>query len=55
MLTISIDCTYASDLAYHLQEVARLIEQGYTSGLVGSCGDSWSIDGEGEPEENEND
>ena len=55
MLTISIDCSRKSDLQYHLQEIARLVEQGYTSGLVGEYGDSWYIDGEEEPFNDEED
>lgn len=55
MLTISIDCTRKNDLVYHLNEVARLIEQGYTSGLVGEYGDSWSLDGEEEPNDEDDD
>lgn len=39
----------ANDMAHCLRHIAKLIEEGYTSG----CGPSWELEGEDEPEEDE--
>ena len=39
------------DIANTLREIADRIEEGYTSGITNAEGVCWSIDGEGENEE----
>lgn len=42
-MTITINIEDPSDAASACKEVADLIEQGYTSGIIGYSGDTWEI------------
>ena len=53
MATIVINVTNREDAADACREVANLIEQGYTNGLIGWSADSWEID-DSDSSENDN-
>lgn len=44
MATITINVENIEDAAIACNEVAKLIEEGYTSGIIGCSGDTWEID-----------
>lgn len=44
MATITIEVEERENAADACREVANLIEQGYSSGIIGWSGDSWDID-----------
>lgn len=44
MATITINIEDIEDAPTACREVANLIEEGYTSGIIGCSGDTWEID-----------
>ena len=44
MATIIINVDDISDAAEACREVAGLIDEGYTNGIIGVSGDTWEID-----------
>lgn len=46
MVTITINLENGNEAAEACREVARLIEEGYTSGMIGCSGDTFDIEGD---------
>ena len=44
MATITINVENIEDAATACREVANLIEEGYTRGMIGCSGDPWDIE-----------
>ncbi len=44
MAQIVIEIEEIEDAANACREVANLIEQGYTNGMIGYSGDTWSLE-----------
>ena len=55
MVTITINVENGHDAADACREVARLIENGYTSGMFGCSGDTFDIEGDIFSDEDEDD
>lgn len=56
MVTLEIDIiegeTYP-ELAQELREIANRIDEGYRGGIACTCGTSWGIEGQEEPEDDD--
>lgn len=55
MVTITINIENGHDAADACREVARLIENGYTNGIIGCSGDTFEIEGDIFSDEDEDD
>ena len=55
MITITINVENGHDAADACREVASLIENGYTSGIIGCSGDTFDIEGDIFSDEDEDD
>ena len=51
MVTITINLENGNEASDACREVARMIEDGYTSGIIGCSGDTFEIEGDDEEEE----
>ena len=53
MVTITSNVENGNEASDACREVARMIEDGYTSGIIGCSGDTFEIEGDDEEEEDD--